>query len=421
MILGKQSKGFEEFSTETFTSTTNLIKLLDKRNTYKEDLLKVFNVQEDKTEIFKIGNAKLLIDSIIDLDSKCEKIDVDKEIKNIYLKKLLEDEKATFEVFKISNDFILSNNNNSDLLLVETRYSAKNDLLEYYNFSKFANYCRDKEYNDLIDTVKEYLRSKNIENNEELKLKLLYRCDDKKFFLRAITSTQGYKDFGINFSIFVAIVSLGRYVEKSKSEIFIDNYTINDSEVYVSFRLMKEIKLPNNLSLSISLILENDEIKRSAVSFNGVCKLSYSDKNNKHSEIYIKPKGLKKTDQSYAVDLLTYPHRGSVEKVYEKITELPSAIELFIKQVSEDAPKISSIEKPNDVKEYIATKVKNSKKPEFKEFKEKILKILMRISADNIFNLFELLREVDELFEHKDVLSRDFWRTKLYEALIERK
>ena len=45
----------------------------------------------------------------------------------------------------------------------------------------------------------------------------------------------------------------------------------------------------------------------------------------------------------------------------------------------------------------------------------------MKITVDNTFKLFELLRDVEELFEHNDVVSRDFWRAKLYEALIEKK
>lgn len=42
-------------------------------------------------------------------------------------------------------------------------------------------------------------------------------------------------------------------------------------------------------------------------------------------------------------------------------------------------------------------------------------------NVDNIFALFELLRNVEDLFEHTDVISKDFWRTKIYESLTEKK
>ena len=45
----------------------------------------------------------------------------------------------------------------------------------------------------------------------------------------------------------------------------------------------------------------------------------------------------------------------------------------------------------------------------------------MKLTVDNTFNLFEIFREIDELFDNDDVVSRDYWREKLYESLIERK
>lgn len=45
----------------------------------------------------------------------------------------------------------------------------------------------------------------------------------------------------------------------------------------------------------------------------------------------------------------------------------------------------------------------------------------MKITVDYTFNLFEIFREIDELFENEDVISRDYWREKLYESLIEKK
>jgi hypothetical protein len=209
MILQKEAKQFKDFDSTSFVTTSKLTKILDKRDTFKADLLRVFNVKEEEVEVLKIGNAKFLLDSLNALDNQCDKIDISAKIKDIYLKKILEEEKAIFEIFSVSDAFVLLKNK-SDLLTAETRYSAKNDLLDYYNFSKFANYCRDNEFEKLIDTIKEYLRLKNLSNDESKNLRLVYKHEDAKFYIRAITSNQDYKDFGINFSVFVACVALGR-------------------------------------------------------------------------------------------------------------------------------------------------------------------------------------------------------------------
>ncbi|MBW3130756.1 hypothetical protein [Hymenobacter profundi] len=419
MILEKEAKQFKDFESSTFVTTNQLSRILDKRDEFKEDLTRVFKISEQETEVLKIGNAKFLLESIHKLDNQCEKIDIITKIKDINLQKILEKEKAIFEIFSISDNFILSKNK-SDLLVAETRYSAKNDLLDYYNFSKFANYCRDKDFDKLIDTIKEYLKSKNIDNVEEKNLRLVYKLDDNTFYIRAITSSKDYRDFGINFSVFVALVALGRYAEDSKNEVYIDNYVVDDSELYISFSMRNQVKVNKNLSLSFNLILENDEVKRNSVSFNGVFKLKFED-NEKFSEIYIRPRGLKTEDNNYPIDLLTFAHRGKVDSIFEKTKNLPKLIDFFISQVSEDAKKISEIKNPDDVKRFISDKISNSRKPEFKIHKAEIVKKLTSINVDNTFKLFELLREVEDLFEHDDVISRNFWRTKLYESLIERK
>ena len=419
MILEKQSKKFSENSSDSYITQKQLLKLLDNQEDFRNELINLFQIDETEVDVLQIGNSKFLVDSLLLLDSQCMKTDIRAKVKDIQLKKMLQDEKALFEIFKIQDSEIVKKNK-SDLLEVETAYSAKQDILDYYNLSKFANYCRDLEYEDLIDVIKKYLKNKNVNNDDEKSLRLLYKNQEKKFYIRATTSVDNYQDFGLNFSVFVALIALSKYVKESKNEIFIDNYIADDSNLYASFSLSNEKKIDKNLTLTFNLILENHEIKRNAVAFNGVFKLKYND-GSKKSEIYLKPKGIKKEDVAYPVDLLTYKHTGNTKNVFEKIKELPNLIDFFIKQVSEDATRISEIKNPKDVRLHLANKVNNARKPEFLKYKKPVFNKLMKMTVDNTFNLFEIFREIDELFDNDDVISRDYWREKLYESLIERK
>jgi hypothetical protein len=419
MILEKHSKRFSENASDSYITQMQLLKLLDNQEAFKNELVNLFHIEETEDVVLQIGNSKFLVDSLLFLDSQCVKTDIQTKVKDIQLKKMLQDEKALFEIFKVQ-DIEFIKKNKSDLLEVETAYSAKQDILDYYNLSKFANYCRDLEYDDLIDVIKKYLKNKNANNDDEKSLRLLYKNQEKKFYLRATTSIDNYQNFGLNFSVFVALVALNKYVKESKKEIYIDNYIVDDSNLYVSFSLSNEKKIDKNLTLTFNLILENDEIKRNAVSFNGVFKLKYND-GIKKTEVYLKPKGVKKEDVAYPVDLLTYKHTGNAKNVLEKIKELPNLIDFFIKQVSEDATKISEFKNLKDVKFHLASKVNKARKPEFLKYKKTVFNKLMKITVDNTFNLFEIFREIDELFENDDVISRDYWREKLYESLIERK
>lgn len=418
MIIESTTNQFESFKTQSFINTRKMFSLLQEHDEFKEDLIRIFNIDIDNNQMIKIGNSNYLVKSLLKINEKCKKIDINTLTKDVYLRKMLEAEKAEFEIFNIE-DFYIKKHVLSDILVGETVYSAKADLLDIYNLSKFANYCRDKEYSDLIDVIKEYLKVKNSENKEKIKLRLVHKFEDNKFYIRALTSTSVYKDFGINFSVFVALISLSKYVEKSDNEIYIDKYKVSESQLFVSFAFKNEIVINENLKLSFNLILENDEIKRNPVAFNGVFKLKW-ERDNKTSEIFLKPVGLKKIKKSKPVDLLTYYHKGDVQGVFNKIQKLPELIDFFINQVSNDAKRIVKITHPEDIKNLIAEKVKNSRKAEFRIYKIAILRKLTSISVSTTFSLFELLRDVEELFEHDDIISINFWRTKLYDALINR-
>lgn len=418
MILKKHSQNFKENNSDSFITQKKLLRLLE-NSSFRETLMSLFQINEEGSEVIQVGNSRPLIEAMLQLDEECEKTDIRVKIKNIQLKKMLEEEKAIFEVFHIADESIVKKTK-SDKLEVETAYSAKHDLLDYYNFSKFANYCRDQDYPDLIDIIKNYLKKKNMDNGDPKSLRLLYKKEENKFYLRAVTSVDVYQDFGLNFSVFVALIALSRYSLETKNEVFIDKFIVDDSTIYVSFTLSGEQPVDKNLSLSFNLILENDEIKNNAVTFNGIFKLKYRD-GGKETEIFIKPKGMKKDEASYPVDLLSYRHTGNPESVFNKLKELPTLIEHFTKQVIEDAVKISQIKNTKDVRKHLAGKIRRARSSEFQKYKTPVFKKLMAMTIDNTFNLFEVFREIEDLFENDDVLSRDYWRTKLYESLVEKK
>ncbi len=171
MIIERITQKFlDDYKVDSFVTAQKTLNTLDKQLDFKNELTGLFDVDAEKTEVIQIGNSKHLIDALNTIDGQCTKCDVNIEMKDLYLDRLLEGEKAIFEVTGITDSFILLKNA-TDILRAETRYSAKFDILDYYHFSKFANYCRDNSFEDLVDTVKGYLRSKNLNNIDEKKIK----------------------------------------------------------------------------------------------------------------------------------------------------------------------------------------------------------------------------------------------------------
>lgn len=417
-ILNKKLRHFTNNGlVQSMTSLENAIAVLSRNNEYVDKVLECFSVDRSKEKVIQIGNVRNLLEDISILDSMAEKKDVRVKVRDIVLDKMLEEEAALFILYGIS-DLDLVKKLHADHIQVESRYSAKNDVLEIHKLGKFANFCRDNKWSDLLDYINEYIRN-HTKNDEFCSARLIRPIESDRYLLRAVTSDKVYRNYGINFSVLVALISVNRYAISTKSDVFIDNYQIDDSRVYLSFRLGAPVRISDNLELSFSLILENDEIKDSSVSFSGVFQLMYTSE-GRNTNITLRPNTSHYPgEMSYNTDMLTYTHSMSVEKVYDKISNLPLYIEKYVSQVAKYAKAIIDIKNPNEVKSFIVEKVSKAKKDEFSKYKEEVLRRLAAIESNSIFDLFEALRSVEELFG-EDIVSREYWRKKLFNLLFSR-
>ena len=417
-ILNKKLRHFtNNVLVQSMTSLENAIAVLSRDNEYVDKVLECFSVDRSKEKVIQIGNVKNLLEDISILDSMAEKKDVRVKVRDIVLDKMLEDEAALFTLYGIS-DLDLVKKLHADHIQVESRYSAKNDVLEIHKLGKFANFCRDNKWSDLLDYINEYIRN-HTKNDEFCSARLIRPIESDRYLLRAVTSDKVYRNYGINFSVLVALLSVNRYAISTKSDVFIENYQIDDSRVYLSFRLGAPVRISDNLELSFSLILENDEIKDSSVSFSGVFQLMYTS-GERNTNITLRPNTFHYPgEMSYNTDMLTYTHSMSVEKVYDKISNLPLYIEKYVSQVAKYAKAIIDIKNPNEVKSFIVEAVSKAKKDEFSKYKEDVLRKLAAIESNSIFDLFEALRSVEELFG-EDIVSREYWRKKLFTLLFSR-
>lgn len=418
MITNKLIRHFEnDGGAGSFVSFGHALDILSRDNEYTDDVLTCFSVDRDKEKVIAVGNVRELLDDISDLDSQAEKIDVRVKLKDIVLEKMLEDEVALFTLYGIADVSLLSKLH-QDCLLVESRYNAKNEVLDFYHLSKFANFCHKNGWDSLLPYIRDYIRGR-ASDKEYCSARLIRPVDSDKYLLRAVTSDTAYKNYGINFSVLVALLALNKIVKDSKMVVYVESYQVDDSRIYVSFRLGEPVRLSNNLELSFCLVLENDEIKDSSVTFTGTFQLIYSN-GEQTTSIYLRPKSSRdKGDMAYDTEMLAYTHSMKVENVVMKMHYLPDYIKNYVDKVSSYAKKIIDINNPKEMRDYIVDAVRHAKNVEFAEYKEIIVRQLLQIEADSIFNLFNALRRVEDLFDN-DIASREYWRTKLFSLLLER-
>lgn len=418
-IIRPSRKRYSQEEPSSLVSLKKTCSVLSHDNEFIDEILDCFSLKKDEQsmrEPLLVGNVQQLLTDIASLDQQTNKIDVTVNLKDIYLEKVLENDHVLFHLFGITDPGLITAIQ-ADHLIVESQYSARTDIMEYYQFSKFASFLHSNNMDDYARQIWDTLRF--MTNKEKRCMaRLIYHIADKKYYLRAVASENGYKKYGVNFSALVTLLAVNQYVKEKKERAFVESYDIDDSNILMSIQFDRKIQLEEDMSLSLNLSLENDEIRQSAVTLNAEFRVVYK-KGEKESDIFIKPTAYQKEQGSYSQDMLTYSHGMNVKTAIERISNLPVLIDKYIDSVSKNAIAIKSIRNPQQVKDFIQQKIQHARKDDFVGYKTAIVEKLASIEVHSVFDLFDLLRNVEELFGD-DIKSKNFWRQKLYDALINR-
>lgn len=418
-IIKATRKQYSQEEPDSLASLKQAYSVLSRDNEFIDEVLNCFSIKNEEQMMKKpllIGNVKQLLADISELDQQTEKIDAIVNLKDIHLGKSLENGHSLFSIYGIQEKELIERLK-ANHLTVESQYSARTDILEYYNLSKFASFLNANNMDAYAQQIWETLRKSAIQDKKCM-ARLIYHIKDQKYYIRAVASENGYRRYGINFSALVALLAVNEYVKNRQEHAFIESYEIDDSRISMSIQFDRRIRLDEDMYLTLNLSLENDEIRQSSVILNAEFRVIYK-KDEKESGIFIKPTNYLKNHGTYSQDMLTYSHGVNVKTAISKVSELPTLIDKYIEQISKDAVDIKSIKKPQIVKEFIQQKIKNARKDEFVGYKPEVIKKLASMEVNSVFELFELLRKVEELFGD-DIKSKNFWREKLYEALIKR-
>ena len=418
-IIRPSRKRYSQEEPSSLVSLKKTCSVLSHDNEFIDEILDCFSLKKDEQsmrEPLLVGNVQQLLTDIASLDQQTNKIDVTVNLKDIYLEKVLENDHVLFHLFGITDPGLITAIQ-ADHLIVESQYSARTDIMEYYQFSKFASFLHSNNMDDYARQIWDTLRF--MTNKEKRCMaRLIYHIADKKYYLRAVASENGYKKYGVNFSALVTLLAVNQYVKEKKERAFVESYDIDDSNILMSIQFDRKIQLEEDMSLSLNLSLENDEIRQSAVTLNAEFRVVYK-KGEKESDIFIKPTAYQKEQGSYSQDMLTYSHGMNVKTAIERISNLPVLIDKYIDLVSKNAIAIKSIRNPQQVKDFIQQKIQHARKDDFVGYKTAIVEKLASIEVHSVCDLFDLLRNVEELFGD-DIKSKNFWRQKLYDALINR-
>ena len=195
-IITAIHKQYSQEEPNTLASLKQAYSVLSQDNEFIDEVLSCYSVKTDEQsmkEPLLIGNVKQLLADISELDQQTDKIDAIVNLKNIHLDKVLENEHVLFNIYGIQEAELIKRLK-ADHLTVESRYSARTDVLEYYNLSKFASFLHTNNMDSYARQIWETLRTSSIQDKKCM-ARLIYHKEEEKYYIRAITSANGSNNF----------------------------------------------------------------------------------------------------------------------------------------------------------------------------------------------------------------------------------
>ena len=197
--------------------------------------------------------------------------------------------------------------------------------------------------------------------------------------------------------------------KNNDESFYVSKFSLTESEIKVNFENIYDYEFVDKSRLSFSLVLSNDEIKREAVKLKGLFAIKFNT-----DEVFLNQ------DEGKS-DILSFRHGIKVENVKKELSQLNSSINSFVKDTITDFEFVKKLEKSSKIdtiREYLVWKVERSRNEDFRPYKNEILGLLSN-KVSNLFQLLKTLGKIENLFVDEHIQAQDFWRYKIYQALIE--
>lgn len=383
---------------------SDLIKLLDPKETLTAELLSKLNISEIKDEFIPIKGSQALFNSQLSIKKIIEKQDLVSTLENVTF---FNQDEFTINFHNIDDSGKFPNVKN---ILAYPIYSAQRDFFNsLFGMDKYAKNLIENNHKDIVVKNLELLKSvKKIEK----KYRLLYHKTDEKYYLRAIVSKDNYFDYNNSVAVVIGLLTLFEEMKNSGGMVYsLKLCEYNESNIRMIFDT-SETKEIEGIGFVRNIIeVSNDEIKREALKFYGICSIIYNER-SKSGEIFIKP-----TDVQSKI--FSIKHNQKASTAIPILAEIKNAKNIH-DELYNDILDIKKIKNTEQIKFLVKRKIENSKNEDIKKFQNKIFNELTLTSTKNILDLLKLFDKVQILAE-EDIEASEYLRFVFYEALMKRK
>ncbi|WP_448137556.1 hypothetical protein [Sphingobacterium siyangense] len=390
-------------SSDTGVYFSELVELLEGHE-LKEQILEQIDYESYKDQFITVPGAKALVNAQKIINKRFKKEDL---IHKINETSIYKDEVFTINFPNLASSPYLSNIMKNGALQTEPIYSSQRDFFaELYGMDKYAgNLIKNGQRNIVeynVNAIQTIVDKKK-------KFRILHDLSDDTFYLRAITSSGNYFNYDNNITIVVALFALHNEMLENNISYSLSKCEYNESFIRIFFRSNAIKKLKDIGHINYLVEISNDEIKREALKFSGICSIMFGK--NDEKEIFIQPKEIKSK-------VFSIKHNQTPENAIKELTNF-SKIEEVHDNITNDILKIVTIKNPDQIRHLVKTKVENALNQDIKAYKFDILNELKN-HIDTVVKLLDTFHKI-ELLAGEDINAIEYIRYIFYQSLIERR
>ena len=382
---------------------SELIKLLDVNNLITKDLLKELEIEKIKSHFIPIKGATALYESQLILKESFLKVDLLSKLKDI---SFYDDDEFAFNFNNVNDSLNFPNIKKISALPL---YSAHRDFFgNLFNMDKYAKSLIANNQKDIVNKNLELLKQvKKIEK----RYRLILNKEDQRYYLRAIVSKDNYYDYNNSVAVVVGLITLYSEMKKSGIDYSLRFCEYNESYIRMIFDTNETQELEGIGSVKNIVEISNDEIKREALKFYGICSIIYNDK-KVQGEIFIKPTDIK-------TKIFSIKHNQKPETAIKTLAEIDNTSKVHT-ELYKDIQTIKNIKNTEQIKFIVKRKIENSKNEDLKNYQSKIISETTTTSTKNIIDLLKLFNKI-QILADEDIEASEYIRFVFYEALINKR
>lgn len=390
--------------TDQGVSVAELLSIVED-NDLSKLLLNLLKTDQIRNEFIAIKGAQTLVNIQKSINNRFKKEDLKSSISNI---SLYNDDEFTIN-FNNARDNIYFKQLNKQQLTTIPVYSATREFFsELYQMDRYATKLISEGHKHILETNLQMLKSVH---NSFKRFRILHDKEENIFYLRGIISLNNYFNYDDNLAVVLALLSLHAEMKKTGVQYALRLCEYNESFIRVFFESSEFKELESIGRVKNIIEVSNDEIRREALRFTGVCSIEFGNVDGQQSELFIRPQEIKSR-------ILSIGHNRIPKTAIEELANIENATSVH-SNLYDDILKIRNINNPEQIKHLVRSKVENAKTDDVKKFKAQILHELNGV-AMNIIQLLTMFSKI-ELLAGEDIEAAEFIRFIIYQALIERK